>query len=44
MGGNKEYKVKVIQDSTVYIKEIDQYLPKLYYLVIWKGYLKKKNT
>ena len=40
---NKEYKVEAIQDSTVYVKEADVYLLGLYYLVVWKGYPKKKN-
>ena len=32
-GNNKKYKVKAIQDSTVYAKEADRHLPGLYYLV-----------
>ena len=43
-GNNKEYKVKAIQDSTVYAKKADKYLPGLYYLITWKGYLKEENT
>ena len=43
-GNNKEYEVKAIQDSTVYAKEADGHLPGLYYLVVWKGYSKEKNT
>ena len=30
---NKEYKVEPIRDSAVYAREIDRYLPGLYYLV-----------
>ena len=41
---NKEYKVKVIRDSAIYAKEADGYLPRLYYLIAWMGYLKEKNT
>ena len=41
---DKEYKVEVIWESTVYAKKVDRYLPRLYYLVVWKGYLKEKNT
>ena len=43
-GDNKKYKVEDIQDSTVYAKESTEQLLGLYYLVLWKGYLKKKNT
>ena len=44
-GNNKEYEVNSIWDSTVYAKEstIGQ-LPKLYYLVSWKGYPEEENT
>lgn len=41
---NKKYKVKVIQDSTIYAKEANKHLLKLYYLVVWKGYSEEKNT
>ena len=44
MGNHKEYEVKTIWDSIVYAKEVDRHLLGLYYLVIWKGYLKKENT
>ena len=46
VGDNKEYEVKAIIDSAVY----DQYannsnqIPGLYYLVLWKSYLKEENT
>ena len=34
-----------IWDSAVYaIKSESGYLPELYYLVVWKGYLEKKTT
>ena len=31
---NKKYEVEAIQDSAIYAKEADQYLLKLYYLVV----------
>lgn len=31
---DKEYKVEAIWDNTVYAKEINGYLPELYYLVL----------
>lgn len=40
---NKEYKIEAIQDSVVYTKEADEYLLGLYYLVVWKDYLKEEN-
>ncbi len=41
----KEYKVKAICDSKVYAKELNSdYLPGFYYLILWKGYPKEKNT
>ena len=39
---NKEYEVKVIINSMVYGHKIENYLPGLYYLVLWKGYSEKK--
>ena len=41
---NKMYKVEAIQDSTVYVKEADGHLLRLYYLVAWKDYLEEENT
>ena len=42
---SKEYEVEAIWNSAVYTKESESgYLPGLYYLVFWKGYLEKKNT
>ena len=43
VGNNKEYKIKIIKDSTVYAKKAEEYLPSIYYLVFWKGYPKEKN-
>ena len=40
----KEYKIEAIYNSAVYPKKGDGHLPGLYYLIVWKGYLKKKNT
>ena len=40
---NKKYEVKAIQDSAVYAKEVDGYLPELYYLVAWKDYPEEEN-
>lgn len=41
----KKYKLEGIWDSVVYTKKSKSgYLPGLYYLVLWKGYLKEKNT
>ena len=44
LGNNKEYKVEAIQDSPVYAKKADGYLPRLYYLVAWEGYPEEENT
>ena len=44
LGDNKEYKVEAIWDSAVHAKEADGHLLGLYYLVLWKGYLKEENT
>ena len=41
---SKEYKVEAIWDSAVYARELEGYLPGLYYLVAWKGYPKEENT
>ena len=41
---NKKYKVKAIQDGEVYIKEANGHLLRLYYLIVWKGYLEEENT
>ena len=44
IGDNKEYKVKVIIDSTIYVKEVKEQLPDLYYLVSWKSYPEEEST
>ena len=44
LGDNKKYEVEAIQDSVVYVKEVDGHLPRLYYLVVWKGYPEEANT
>ena len=38
-----KYKLKTIFDIAIYIKKSTNYLPKLYYLIFQKNYLKKKN-
>ena len=39
-----EYEIKAICDSTVYIKELANYLSRFYYLISWKSYLEEENT
>ena len=40
-----EYKIEAIWDSAIYAKELKTgHLPGLYYLILWKRYLKEKNT
>ena len=42
---NREYKEKAICNSAICGKKSElSYLPKLYYPVSWKDYLKEKNT
>ena len=42
---SKEYEVEAIWDIAVYAMKLESdHLPRLYYLVAWKGYSKKKNT
>lgn len=46
-GNNKsgEYKLKVIQDSAVYARELETgHLINLYYVISWKSYLEEENT
>ena len=43
MGDGKEYKVEAIRDSAVYVKEADEHLPGLYYLIAWKSNLEEEN-
>lgn len=40
----KKYEVKIFYNSTVYARELRDHPPGFYYLVSWKGYLKKENT
>ena len=42
-GNNKKYKMKAIYNSTVDAKEADRHLLRLYYLVVWRGYLEEEN-
>lgn len=42
---NKKYKFEVIIYNVIYTKELKlDYLLKLYYLIFYKDYLKKKST
>ena len=42
---SNEYKVEVIYNSAIYAKGSKLgYLPRFYYLIFWKNYLKEKNT
>lgn len=42
---NGEFKIEAIQDSAVYTKESESdHLPRIYYLVSWKGYPEEKTT
>ena len=43
-GHNKKYEVDGIWNSAVYTKKLVGQLRGLYYLVLWKGYPKEKNT
>lgn len=40
---DKKYKIEVIYDNKIYIKEVIKQLLRLYYLVFLKNYLKDKN-
>lgn len=41
---SKKYKVKEIYDWAIYVKKLEREdLLDLYYLILWKGYLKKEN-
>lgn len=40
----KEFKIEEIWDNVIYAKESKGHLLGLYYLILWKNYLKKKNT
>ena len=42
---SEKYKLETIFYNAVYEKKSKSgYLPRLYYLVFWKGYLEEKNT
>ncbi len=43
-GDNKEYEVKLVINSAVYDKTIENQLSSLDYLVLWKGNPKEENT
>ena len=44
-GNDEEYEVKGNRDSAVYAKESAAgHLPRLYYLIFWKGYPEEKST
>lgn len=40
---NRKYKVEIISNSTIYVIKSNGYLRELYYLVLWKDYLKEEN-
>ncbi len=42
--GDKEYEIKAIRDSAIYVSESESHLPGLDYLVSWKGYPEEENT
>lgn len=44
MGNKKEYEVEWIWNSIIYTRESKCHLQGLYYLILWKSYLKEKNT
>ena len=45
VGNNNKYKIKAIQDSIIYIKELESgQLPGFYYVVAWKVHSEEKNT
>lgn len=42
---SKKYKIEIIYNSIVYIKELKLgYLSKFYFLIFWKEYLEERNT
>ncbi len=43
VGNNKKYDVETIIDSLVYGYQANNQMPDLYYLILWKSYLKEKN-
>ena len=43
-GNSKEYKMETIWDNAIYTKKLEiSQLPNFYYLIVWKGYFKRKN-
>lgn len=42
-GNGKEYKVKIISNSIVYVRKSEVHLLGYYYFVSWINYLKKKH-
>ena len=44
MGDDKKYEVEIIIDSMMYSQQANSnQMPGLYYLILWKGYLKEEN-
>lgn len=43
-GNKKKYNIEEIHDSVIYVKELEDHLPKLYYLILWKKFYKEQNT
>ncbi len=43
-GDIKKYEVEAITDSAVYGQQVNDQMPGLYYLVLWKSYPEEKNT
>lgn len=41
---SKKYIVNAFQDSAIYASKAKSYLPRLYYLVAYKSYLKEENV
>lgn len=44
VGNDKEYEVEAIKDSAVYVDTYQEKLPKLYYLISWKGYPESESN
>lgn len=43
-GNDKEYNIKAICNSAVYVSKSKEHLLGLYYLILWKNYPSKENT
>ena len=41
---SEEYEVEAIWDNAVDVRESQGHLPRLYFLIAWKGYPKEENT